>query len=156
MSEEDKRDLIISRVLDAPLERVWRAWTNPQELQQWWGPRGVTIPVCTWEAQPGGQIEIVMLAGEELGDLKGSEWPMTGQFKEVVSHKKLVYTSNAIMDNKPIIESINTVTFEEHDGKTKLTLHVAVTKATAEADGPLASMKMGWTQTIDKLEESLN
>jgi len=156
MPEASKHDLLIIRVLDAPLERVWRAWTDPQELQKWWGPRGVTNPVCTWEARAGGKIDIVMLAGEELGNLKGSEWPMNGTFQEVTPPNKLVYTSSAIMNNKSIIESTNTVTLEEHDGKTKLTFHIVITKATPEAEGPLAGMETGWNQAIDKLTENLS
>jgi uncharacterized protein YndB with AHSA1/START domain len=155
MTEESKHNLLIIKMLDAPLERVWRAWTDPRELQKWWGPRGVTNPVCTWEARAGGQIEIVMLAGEELGDLKGSEWPMKGTFQEITPFQKLVYTSSAIMNGKPIIESINTVTFEEQNGKTKMTLRVVITSATLEAEGPLAGMESGWNQSIDKLVEIL-
>jgi uncharacterized protein YndB with AHSA1/START domain len=94
-----------------------------------------------------------MLAGEELGELKGSEWPTRGTFQEVTSPQKLVYTASAIMDDKPIIESVNTVTFEELEGKTKVTLHVLVTKATAEAEEPLSGMSIGWNQSIDKLAE---
>jgi uncharacterized protein YndB with AHSA1/START domain len=149
-------DLVIKRVIDAPMARVWQAWTDPQKLAAWWGPRGVTNPVCTWEAKAGGQIEIVMLAGEELGDFKGTEWPMRGQFKEVVPQEKLVFSSHALDHGQPILESLCTVTFSRQGDKTEMTLSVVVTKTTAEAEGPLAGMKMGWTQSIDKLEESLN
>jgi uncharacterized protein YndB with AHSA1/START domain len=156
MAEESKPDLVISRVLEAPLARVWQAWTDQKALQKWWGPRGVTIPVCTWEAQPGGHIEIVMLAGEELGDLQGTEWPMKGQFTEVVPREKLVFTSQPLQDGKPVLETLCTVELEEQGNKTKMTLSIIVTETTAEAEGPLAGMSMGWTQSIDKLEESLN
>jgi uncharacterized protein YndB with AHSA1/START domain len=150
------RDMTITRVLDAPIAEVWRAWTDPEVLQKWWGPRGVTNPTCVWEASSGGNINIVMLAGEQMGNLAGSEWPMTGTFQEVTPTEKLVYSSTAIIDGKPVIESTNTVILEDQGGKTKMTLHVAVTKATAEAEGPLAGMEMGWNQSIDKLAEILN
>lgn len=155
MAEESKHDLLITRLLDAPLERVWRAWTDPTELQKWWGPRGVTNPTCQWEPTPGGKINVVMLAGEELGELRGQEWPMTGQFTEVIPRQKLVFTSSAIMDGKPVLENLCTVTFEEQVDKTKMTLHVAVTKTTPEAEGPLAGMEMGWNQSLDKLTEQV-
>lgn len=151
MQNNSNRELTIVRVFNAPRELVFKAWTDPELLAKWWGPKGVTNPTCEWDARPGGAIDIVMLAGEELGELKGSEWPMTGTFQEVTQPEKIVYTSNAIMDNKPIIESLNTVTLEEQGDKTKLTLHIIVTKATAEAEGPLAGMEMGWGQSIDKL-----
>ncbi len=76
---------------------------------------------------------------------------MTGIYQEIVPPAKLVYTSVAIIDDKPIMESMNTVTFEELGKKTKLTLMVKVTKATPEAEGPLSGMKIGWNQSIDKL-----
>ncbi|HVA11034.1 MAG TPA: SRPBCC domain-containing protein [Candidatus Dormibacteraeota bacterium] len=156
MSQDSKHNLTITRLLNAPLAKVWQAWTDPASLQKWWGPRGVTNPVCTWEAEAGGQIDIVMLAGEELGELKGSEWPMNGQFKEVVPQKKLIFSSQALADGKPILENLCTVTFKKQGDKTEMTLSVVVTKVTPEAEGPLAGMKMGWTQSIDKLEEFLN
>jgi len=153
MAENSNRELTIVRVFDAPRERVFRAWTEPKLMAQWWGPHGVTNPVCELDAQPGGALEIVMLAGEELGDLKGSRWPTKGTFQEVSPPKKLVYVASAIVDDKPIMESTNTVTFEEIDGKTKMTLHVLITQTTPEAEGPLAGMKVGWTQSIDKLAQ---
>lgn len=152
---ENNRDLIINRVFNAPRETVWKYWTDPKLLAQWWGPRGVTNPICIWEAKPQGNIHIVMLAGEELGPLKGQEWPMKGTFQEVQEPERLVFTSSAIMDNKPILENLVTITFEEVENKTKMTLHVVITKTTPEAEGPLKGMEQGWGQSIDKLEERL-
>lgn len=150
---DEKHELTISRTFDASREKVWRAWTDPNELQKWWGPRGVTNSTCEWDATPGGNINIVMLAGASLGNLAGQEWPMRGTFREIVPQEKLVFTSQAIMDGKSILENLVTVTFAEHDGRTELTLHVVVTKVTPEAEGPLAGMQAGWTQSIDKLGE---
>ena len=152
----DNRELTIVRVFDAPRERVWEAWTNPKQLQAWWGPRGVTNPTCEFEAHPAGKIHIVMLAGKELGPLSGQEWPMTGTVVEVTPPEKLVYTSEAIVGGKPVLENLCTMKLEEEGGKTTMTLEVVVTKATPEAAGPLSGMKMGWTQTIDKLGEYLS
>jgi uncharacterized protein YndB with AHSA1/START domain len=153
MDDLSEYNLTIERVIKAPIEKVWKAWTDPAEVAKWWGPRGVTSPECVWEARPGGSINVVMLAGESLGDLKGQRWPMTGQFQEVEDLKKLVYTGQAIMDGKPIIENIATVSFEQSGAETKLTLEVRITKATPEAVGPLAGMSIGWNQSIDKLIE---
>ncbi len=153
--EENKKELTIERTYDAPRDLVFKAWIDPKMVAQWWGPRGVTNPTCEWEARPGGNIHIVMLAGEELGPMKGQEWPMTGEFQEIEEPKKIVFTSKAIMDDKPILENLVTVTFEEQDGKTKMTAHIVVTKATPEAEMPLKGMEMGWNQTLDKLGEFL-
>jgi uncharacterized protein YndB with AHSA1/START domain len=146
------KELNIERTLEAPLLNVWQAWTDPAKLQQWWGPKGVTNPTCEWEAKPGGKIYIVMLAGPELGGMAGQEWPMRGEFKEVETMKKLVFTSNALADGKEILQNVNTVTFEEKDGKTVMRLNVIVTMVTPEAKFALSGMDMGWTQQTDKLE----
>src|SRR5882672_8945741 len=149
MNEESKKELTLTRIYDAPRELVFKAWTDPELVQQWWGPRGVMNPTCEWEAKPGGNIHIVMLAGEELGSFKGQEWPMTGEFKEVQEPEKLVFVANAIVDGKEVMQNLTTVTFEEVDGKTKMTVHIVVTKTTPEAAGPLQGMEMGWNQQLD-------
>lgn len=156
MTENNNRELIIERVFDAPREKVFNAWIKPELVSQWWGPNGVTNPVCNIDARPGGKLRIVMLAGEELGNLRGSEWPVEGTFQEVLPPEKIVYAATAILDNKPIMESINTITFEESGGKTKMRLHVVVTNATPEAEGPLSGMSAGWTQSIDKLAKQIS
>lgn len=155
MNEEQKKELTLTRTFDAPRDLVFKAWTDPTLVQQWWGPRGVTNPTCEWEARPGGNIHIVMLAGEELGSFKGQEWPMTGEFKEVQEPEKLVFVANAIVDGKEVMENLTTVTFTEENGKTQLNVHIVVTKTTPEAAGPLQGMEMGWNQQLDKLGEFL-
>lgn len=151
----NSHDLTLTRLLDAPRERVWQAWTDPVILQKWWGPRGVTNPTCEWEATPGGKINIVMLAGDELGEMKGQEWPMTGQMQEVTPQEKIVFTGGPTADGKQILETLTTVTFQEQDGKTNLNVHIEVTKTTPEAEGPLAGMEMGWNQQLEKLTEQV-
>ena len=153
--EDTKKELTIERTFDAPRELVWKAWTDAKLVQEWWGPRGVTNPTCEVDAKVGGKIHIVMLAGEELGSMKGQEWPMTGEFTEIDEPKKMVFTSNAIMNDKPMLENLVTVTFEEQDGKTKMVAHIVVTKATPEAEMALKGMEMGWNQQMDKLGEFL-
>jgi uncharacterized protein YndB with AHSA1/START domain len=155
MSDDKPRQLTIERLIKAPREQVFKAWTDPTLVAQWWGPDGVTNPVCELDVRPGGAIDIVMLAGPELGEMQGSKWPMSGVFKEVTSPSKLVYLSSAVMDGKPILECLNTVVFEDQGDKTKLTLQVVVTKATPEAEGPLAGMFAGWNQSIGKLVKLL-
>lgn len=155
MKQEKIRELTLTRTFDAPRTLVWEAWTNPKMIQAWWGPKGVTNPTCVWEAKAQGNINIVMLAGEELGPLKGQEWPMTGTFQEVQEPEKLVYTAHAIISGKPVLETLTTVIFEDESGKTKMIVHIEVTMMTEEAAGPLSGMEMGWNQQLDKLVEFL-
>jgi uncharacterized protein YndB with AHSA1/START domain len=153
--EDTKKELTLARVYDAPRDLVFKAWTDPKLVAQWWGPRGVTSTVNNWETRQGGKLDLVMLAGEELGPMKGQEWPMTGEFKEVEEPNKLVFTGNAIVNGKEVMEHLTTVTLEEDGNKTKMTVHIVVTKATPEAAGPLSGMEMGWNQQLDKLGEFL-
>src|SRR5581483_3177206 len=111
--EDVKRELTLTRTFDAPRELVWKAWTNPELVQKWWGPNGVTNEDVTWEARSGGNLHLVMVAGSELGPMAGQKWPMSGEFKEVEAPAKLVFTGNAIVDGKEVLQHLTTVTFEE-------------------------------------------
>jgi uncharacterized protein YndB with AHSA1/START domain len=141
------RELILTRVFDAPRDLVFKAWTDPAHVAQWWGPKGFTNPLCTWEARAGGRIRV------EMRPPNGDSHPMGGGFREIVPLKKLVFTTTAFFDNagEPMIENLNTVTFEDSAEGTKVTLHVVVLRATPEVVGPLAGMKEGWSQSLDKL-----
>lgn len=150
-----EKELTLARVYNAPRVKVWNYWTDTQLIQQWWAPDGFTNPTCVWEAKPQGRIHIVMHAGQELGPLSGKDFPMTGKFINIQEPEKLVYSSSAIMDDKVVLETLNTVTFTERDGKTQMTVHIVVTKTTPEATGPLAGMEMGWNQQLDKLGKVL-
>jgi uncharacterized protein YndB with AHSA1/START domain len=156
-TNEGKKDLKITRVFDAPRELVWKAWTDEKQIAKWWGPRGVTNPTCVWDAKPKGKISIIMLAGKELGNFAGQKWPMAGTFREVTPQSRIVFVSNALDDVKNIlIESEVTVDLEELGKKTKLMLHIVVTKVDEErAAFALQGMEAGWTQSIDKLGEAL-
>lgn len=147
---ETNRELNLTRTFDAPRELVFKCWTDEKLLAQWWGPDGFTSPVAEIDARPGGKIYVEM---EDSAGLiaKGSRYPMGGEFTEVVKPEKIVFTSSAIMDGKPILETKVTVTFEETGGKTKVAVHIEVTHTTPEAEGPLAGMEMGWNQQLDKL-----
>ena len=149
--EEIKKELTLTREFDAPRELVFKAWTDPDLVRQWWGPNGVTNEVNEWNVIQGGNIDLVMIAGDELGDMAGQHWPMTGEFKEVDVPEKIVFTGNAIVDGKEVLQTLTSVTFEEVADKTTLTVHIQVTKTTPEAIGPLLGMEMGWNQQLDKL-----
>lgn len=153
MTTEPQKELTISRLLDAPRELVWKAWTDEKLVQQWWGPYGVTNPICEVDAKTGGLLHIVMEAGEELGAAKGMRWPMTGQFVEVKEPEKIVFTATAINNDQPVLENTTTVTFEEEQGKTKMTVHVIVTKLMPGGEFAVKGMEQGWNQQFDKLAE---
>lgn len=152
---DTNHSLTIIRSYDAPLEKVWEAWSDPTQAQEWWGPAGVTNPTFEWEFKTDGKINVVMLAGPELGQMAGQEWPMVGKFREVEHQKKIVFESSPIMDGQPIMDTLTAVTFEEQDGKTKLTVQIEVNNVTPEAAGALAGMEQGWNQQLAKLTNHL-
>ena len=158
MTDELKKELTITRIFDASRDLVWKAWTDQKIVQKWWGPRGVTNPICEWDARPGGKIYIVMLAGKELGPAEGMEWPMNGTFKEVIPQSRLVFVGGALDDidrgSDTFIEHEVTVDFEDLGDKTKMNLHVVITKTRGpKAPAALQGMTEGWNQQIDKLSE---
>jgi uncharacterized protein YndB with AHSA1/START domain len=154
--EKPIKELTITRTFDAPRELVWKAWTDPNLLRQWFGPRGVTNPICEVDARKGGTIYVVMEAGPELGPAKGMRWPMKGTFEEVNPYERFVFTAGALDDKQGImLENRQTVTLEEVDGKTKMTLHIAVTMVTKNAGQAIAGMEAGVNQQVDKLGEFL-
>ena len=150
VTEPADRVLKIERVFDAPRSLVFKAWTESEHMARWWGPRGFKSEVLKNELRPGGSYRIHMRGPD------GTVYPMTGVFQEVVEPERLVSTS-AALDEKgdPLFEVLNTVTFAEQGGKTKLTLHARVTKTTAKAARYLAGMEQGWSQSLDRLAEEV-
>jgi uncharacterized protein YndB with AHSA1/START domain len=152
---DTQKELTFVREYNVPAERVFKAWTDPKLVTQWWGPEGVFTPVCEVDAKPGGLIHIIMEAGETLGEYKGTQWPMEGKFEEVTEPSKLVFTSNAINQGKEIFQHRTTVTFDEKEGKTKMTVHVVVTKILPGSEFAIAGMEQGWNSQFDKLGKFL-
>jgi len=111
-----EQELVFTRVFDAPRELVFKAWTSPKQVAQWWGPRGFSNPVCELDLRPGGAIRIHMRRPD------GTVYPMTGVYHEIVEPERLVFTSAALGgDGSPMFEVLTTVTFAEQNGKTKQT-----------------------------------
>ncbi len=147
----NRKELTITRIFDAPRELVWKAWTDPKLLARWWGPMWFTNPVCEVDLRPGGAILIHMRGPD------GVVYPMKGVFHEIVEPERLVFTSSAVegKGDTTLLETINTVTFAELDGKTRLTLHAVVVKSTPEAAWMLAGMDEGWNTSLDRLAKEM-
>lgn len=144
-------DLIITRIFDAPRTLVWKTWTDPKHIAQWWGPHGFTNPLCEWDARTGGAI-LVHMRGP-AGSAFDMIMPMKGVFREVTAPGRLVFTATALEDEagEHQLETLNTITLEEYNGKTRFTLQVNVIKVTPAAAGARAGMEQGWTQSLEKL-----
>ena len=140
-------DVTLTRVLDAPRELVFRMWTDPMHMAQWWGPKDFTNPVCEMDVRPGGKMRIDMRAPD------GIVYPMTGTFQEIVEPERLVFVAYAEdHDGNPLLESHTTVTFEEQGGKTRLTVQARGVASAPIAPQMLAGMEQGWSQSLDRLE----
>jgi uncharacterized protein YndB with AHSA1/START domain len=151
MSIAENTELSFSRVFDAPRALVWQAWTDPNHIEQWRGPHGFTNPLCQWDAQPGKAILIHMHGPK--GSPFDFDMPMGGTFQEVHAPERLVFLSNAMPDEsgKPQLEVRNSVTFEDDNGKTKVTMLAVVLRSTPAVAGAIAGMEQGWMQSLEKL-----
>ena len=156
--ESAQREIILSRVLDAPRDLVWKAWTEPERLMRWWGPKEFTSPSCKLDFRVGGTYLFCMRSPE------GQDYWSTGVYREIVPQERIVCTDSFADESGNVVpathyglgadfplEMLVTVTFEEHDGGTKMTLRHSGLPA-----GEMIEMtSTGWNESFDKLAESL-
>jgi uncharacterized protein YndB with AHSA1/START domain len=156
-AQSAKPELVITRIFNAPRELVWQAWTDPQQLVKWWGPKNFTAPVAKIDLRVGGKYLNCMRSPE------GQDIWSTGTYREIVPPERLVYTDSfADADGNVVpgshyglgedfpLEMQVTVTFEDLEGKTKMTLkHVGLPDSMSDMAGT------GWNESFDKLAESL-
>ena len=144
--------ITLTRDIDAPAERVWRAWVDEVQVKQWWAPKGFTNPVCTVDARVGSELYIVMQAGDNMGPMSGMKTPMKGTFTEVEENKKLVFTNIALDDKgNHLLEGTTTATFEDMGGKTKLIVHTGAEGTAPGVEQMPGGMEQGWSEQLDKL-----
>lgn len=152
------REVVIERVFDAPRELVWKAWTEPERLMRWWGPKDYTAPAAKIDLRVGGKYLYCMRSPE------GQDYWSTGTFREIVPLERIVATDTFADEKGNVVpathygmsadfplELLVTVTFEDLDGKTKLTLRHAGIPAGEMREMTTAS----WNESLDKLAESL-
>ena len=143
------KEFVITREYDAPRELVWLACTDARHVAQWWGPRGFSAPVCEWDAQPGNKLYVIMRAPD------GTDFPMGGQFHEVVAPERLVTTAGALdAHGNLLFEFHHTLTLLEQDGKTKLTMRSRLLQVIApDAAKYIGGFEAGMTQTLERLTD---
>ena len=83
-----KNEIVFTRIINAPRTLVFKAWTDPKQMSEWWGPHTFTVPVCEMDVRPGGTYRIVMRSPE------GVEYPLKGVYREIVEPERLVYTQD--------------------------------------------------------------
>ena len=159
MNEKTIVPFVIERLLDAPRERVWQAWTEVEHLKRWWGPKGFTVSHCTLDLRPGGMMHYCLRAPDG-----GQMW---GRFvyREIVRPEKLVWV-NSFSDKDGGVtrhpmapdwprELLTTVTFADEKGRTRVTVHWvpidASEKERRSFDAGRDSMTQGWGGTFEQL-----
>jgi uncharacterized protein YndB with AHSA1/START domain len=152
------KEVTFDRTFDAPADKVWQAWTDPDQLKRWWGPDNVTIPECEIDLRVGGRLYIVMEATEAMGEYKGIRWPMEAKFTVVEPNTKLAYEAKAWTEGDEegtTLDQVQEITFAEENGKTKMQLKVTLNKIGPKAGMAVEGMKWGFGQQFDKLDKFL-
>lgn len=149
-------ELVITRILDAPRELVWEAWTDPERLTQWWGPKGFTTSTYKVDLRAGGGYFWCIKSPE------GRDFGGVGVFQEIVPLEKIVLIENIADAAGNLLPASNygmsgdgsfqiTITFEDREGKTLLTF-----RDTGIPAGPMFEVTRElWNQSLDKLAENL-
>jgi uncharacterized protein YndB with AHSA1/START domain len=144
------REIVITRLFDAPRELIWKAWTDPEHVVKWWGPRGFTTTIHEIEVKPGGIMRYTMHGPD------GTDYPNEKEFIEVVRPERLVYMHRGHKDGDVGAEFQSTWTFEAEGAKTRVTMRGVF--ASAEARERVVreyGAIEGGNQTLERLEEKL-
>lgn len=141
------RELVLTRIIDAPREKVYKAWTDPALLKQWFAPLPFTTPVAETDVRPGGSNLIVMR------DPDGNEYPNRGVYLEVIEDRKLVITDAYTHAWEPSEKAFMTLilTFEDEGGKTRYTARVLHWTAEDREAHEKMGFHEGWGQCADQL-----
>jgi len=148
MTEKNKsNELHIVRVYDAPVQAVWDAWTDPEQVAQWWGPRGFTLTTKSKDLKPGGRW-IYTMHGPD-----GVDYPNNTLYHEVEKYSKLVYDHGGNDDQPPLFKV--TVLFSETKGKTKMEMTMTLDTPQKASETATFIKKVGGNATWDRLAEYL-
>jgi uncharacterized protein YndB with AHSA1/START domain len=144
---ESDREIVLSRVFDAPRDVVFAVWTDPEQVGRWWGPKGFTTTIHAMDVRPGGVWRFVMHGPD------GTDYDNTIVFDEIVPPERLAYTHGGA-PGEPVFGA--TVTFADLDGKTELTLRMWF-ESKAERDRQIEEVGAieGGNSTLDRLGEYL-
>jgi len=158
--DETAQALQLTREFDIPLEMVWRAWTDPEELKKWWGPKTFTCPHSEIDLRVGGKYLHCMRGPD------GTDYWSTGLYREIVPGEKIVCTDCFADEQGNVVpathygfdetfppEMLVTVTFKARGNNTTLTLQHAGVDRITETDR--ANMAQGWNESFDKLAASI-
>ena len=144
------RELVLTRLIDAPRSAVWRCWTEPGLMKQWFAPAPWTTPRVDIDVRPGGSSLVVM------ADPDGNEYPNPGVYLEVVEEEKLVFTDAYTGDWEPVEGTpfmTVVLTFEDEDGKTRYTARARHWTKEKRDEHEKMGFHEGWGICADQLEK---
>lgn len=146
MAANSSCELLITRIIDAPRRLVFKAWTQPEHVARWWGPQGFTTTHCEMDIRVGGNYRFGMRSPQ------GTEYWKRGVFHEIQDPERIVFTfAWENPDGALQHELLTTVTFDEQDGRTKLTLRQTGFESIERRDDHV----QGWTSTMQRFAEYL-
>lgn len=151
---QSDRELVLTREFDAPVEMVWRAWTEPERIAMWWGPRGFAARVEQMDLRPGGGWRYVMVGPD------GKEYPVRGEYREVVPRQRIV-TSDTFDEgfDHPADDLpkglVTTVLFDDLGERTRVTLRIEHATPEDKSKHEKMGVVAGWNSSLDRLEEHL-
>jgi len=142
------RELVLTRLINAPREKVYRAWTDPELLKQWFAPKPYTTPIVEIDVRPGGSAYFVMRGPD------GKDLPNRGVYLEVVPNAKLVSTDAYVKAWEPSEKPFMTLilTFEDEGGKTRYTARVRHWTVADRETHEKMGFHGGWSLCTDQLE----
>ena len=142
------RELMLTRLINAPREKVYRAWTDPELLKQWFAPKPYTTPVVEIDLRPGGSACFVMRGPD------GKDLPNRGVYLEVVPNERLVSTDAYVKAWQPSEKPFMTLilTFEDEGGKTRYTARVRHWTVADRETHEKMGFHQGWGICTDQLE----
>lgn len=149
MSSEEPvsdREFTITRVFDAPARLLFAAWSRPEHLMKWFGPKGWPLTLCEVEFRVGGKFRFAMTGPTGVQNV-----PFGGEYLEIVPDRRIVYDNGFLMPGAG--RMVHTVTFDEAAGKTTLTLHTLFESVAMRAEHLGAGFEQGTNSGLDQLAE---
>jgi len=145
------REIVLTRVFDAPRKMVWEAWTDPKQVGLWWGPKGFTTTIEVMDVRAGGVWRHVMHGPD------GVDYPNESIFTDVVPYERLAYRLTGGRKGGPAVKIEKITTFDEEAGGTRVTMRMVFASAEARDQNvrDYGSIE-GGKQTLERLAEHLS
>lgn len=147
MAPSGERTIVTGCVVSAPPSNVFEAWTNPEQIARWWGPYILTMVICEVDLRTGGRWRFVERSRE------GHEFEFRGEYKEILRPGRIVHTF--VFDGMPEAEALQTVTFDDADGRTRIRSTIVHTSVEARDRQVAWPLRPGLVESYERLDRLL-